>query len=121
MAPRKQEDNRSKKKSMSRKARRKKERDDKKKRKADFNCKFSFKELAKLKTSMTTLKKTSKTETTPCLKKATPTNRISNQRKVVSAAEERDRKEIRRLEKLLHIKKKKLPQSFSADGLDCIF
>ena len=100
-------------KNINRKARRKKEREVKKKRKADFNNRFTSKELTKSDPS-SKAKKKSKTKTTP---KAAPSDR-----KLSSVAEERDKNEIRRLEKLLRIRKKnKLPQSFSTDGLDCIF
>lgn len=69
---------------------------------------------------------------TPPIRKATPTKKgtpvkevwFSKRRVQSSVAEERDKKEIIRLEKLLKISskgtKKKLPNSFSQDGLDCI-
>ena len=117
------------KKPVSRKERRKRERVAKKQKKVLYHSKQGQASL----TSQEVVKnivKASKERATP-LKKSSPGSSSSGKkaeyvpadRKLqLAKANEREKKEIARLEKLLKVgkKKDKMPKSFQEDGLDCI-
>ena len=104
---------------VTRKERRKKERETKKYRKAAYNSRLGAKPQVPIPTEEDHT--ICSQNASPPTKKVTVTRKNSGQRRPLSVAEERDKKEIGQLEKLLNIKgKSKLPKSFSEDGLDCI-
>ncbi len=103
-------------KAVSRKERRKREREAKKQRKVSYNSRFSTRQLQD---PVVKEKSSGASSSIPSV----PNPKAAKKRTInhVSPVAEKDRKEIRKLEKLLNVKKKdKLPKSFASDGLDCI-
>lgn len=115
----------------TRKKRRKRQREAKRQRKALYQSRSAGKRLLdeknKEEEEEDSIVPSESSTTHPLGKRKFTKNKKGTPMKVVwsSVAEERDKKEIVRMEKLLKINLKgntnKLPNSFKEDGLDCIF